>query len=129
MITHSGGCHCGRVRFEVMAPVHIKVSACDYSIFTKAGYRHLVVPADRFKLLSGQDVLTSYSFNTHTARHLFCSVWGIKAFYVPRSHPDGFSVNANCIDSNTVEGVTVRQTDGRNWEAMYPQGPGTYDEK
>jgi hypothetical protein len=129
MITHSGGCHCGRVRFEVTAPAHLTVSACNCSICTKSGYRHLIVPAERFRLLSDQDVLTTYTFNTQTARHLFCPVCGIKAFYVPRSHPDGFSVNANCIDSDTVEGVTVQETDGRNWEAMYPQGRGTYDDK
>ena len=129
MVKHSGGCHCGRVRFEVSAPARITVSACNCSICTKAGFRHLLVPADRFRLLSGQDALTTYSFNTHTAKHLFCSVCGIKAFYVPRSHPDGFSVNANCIDSDTVEGITVHETDGRNWEATYPRGRGTFDEQ
>lgn len=126
MITHCGGCHCGRVRFEVIAPAHITVSVCNCSICTKSGYRHLIVPADRFKLLSGEEVLANYSFNTGTARHLFCSVCGIKAFYVPRSHPDGYSVNANCIDPGTVEGATVIDIDGRNWEATYPQGRGTF---
>jgi len=124
MVTHSGGCHCGRVRFEVVAPPHLDVSDCNCSICTTSGYRHLSVPADRFRLLSGREVLTTYTFNTHTARHLFCSICGIKAFYVPRSNPDGFSVNANCIDSDTVQGITVRKTDGRNWEATHSQGKG-----
>jgi centromere protein V len=122
MITHSGGCHCGRVRFEVVAPAHLDVSNCNCSICTKSGYRHLIVPADRFRLLSGQDALTTYTFNTNTARHLFCSVCGIKAFYIPRSHPNGFSVNANCIDSETIAGITVRDSDGRNWEATHRDG-------
>jgi hypothetical protein len=126
MITHSGGCHCGRVRFEAVAPAKIQVSECNCSICSKAGYRHLVVPADRFKLLSGGDVLTTYSFNTHTAKHLFCAVCGVKSFYVPRSHPDGFSVNARCIDSDTIEEVTVTQFDGREWEKQYPKGRGEY---
>lgn len=112
-----------------MAPAHLKVSACNCSICAKAGYRHLVVPADRFKLLTGKEALVTYTFNTRTAQHLFCSTCGVKSFYVPRSHPDGFSVNANCLDSDTVEGVTVRETDGRNWEAMYPKGRGTFDEQ
>ncbi len=126
MITHSGGCHCGRVRFEVVAPKILSVSECNCSICSKAGYLHLVVPAERFKLLSGKDVLRSYSFNTHTAQHLFCSVCGIKSFYVPRSHPDGFSVNARCIDSHTIEKLTVRSFNGREWEAQYPSGRGQY---
>jgi hypothetical protein len=93
---------------------------------SKAGYLHLIVPADRFKLIAGKDALTTYSFNTHTAKHLFCSVCGIKSFYVPRSHPDGFSVNARCLDEGTVEEMTVKQTNGREWEKQYPQGRGQY---
>lgn len=93
----------------------------------RSGYRHLIVPKERFRLLQGEDALTTYTFNTGTARHLFCSVCGIKSFYVPRSHPDGFSINANCLDPGTVTGVTLREVDGRNWEAHYPQGRGQYD--
>jgi hypothetical protein len=126
MVTHSGGCHCGRVRFEVIAPKRLRVSDCNCSICSKAGYLHLVVPADRFKLLSGSDTLRTYSFNTHTAKHLFCSVCGIKSFYVPRSHPDGISVNARCIDSETIEELTVTSLNGREWEAQYPKGRGEY---
>jgi hypothetical protein len=126
MVTHSGGCHCGRVRFEVIAPKRLRVSECNCSICSKAGYLHLVVPADRFKLLCGSDTLRTYSFNTHTAQHLFCSVCGIKSFYVPRSHPDGISVNARCIDSETIEELTVTSLNGREWEAQYPKGRGEY---
>ena len=126
MVTHTGGCHCGRVRFEIIAPRSVRVSECNCSICSKAGYLHLIVPADRFKLLSGSDDLTTYTFNTGTAKHLFCSVCGIKSFYVPRSHPDGFSVNARCIDPGTIDGMTITHTDGRNWEAQYPKGRGEY---
>ena len=94
MVTHTGGCHCGRVRFEVTAPRRLEVKDCDCSICSKCGYLHLIVPRSSFKLLSGSEVLTTYEFNTGTAKHLFCSVCGIKAFYIPRSHPDGYSVNA-----------------------------------
>ena len=124
MVTHSGGCHCGRVRFEVVAPPRLEVSDCDCSICAKSGYLHLIVPRSRFKLLSGTDVLTTYEFNTRTAKHLFCSICGIKAFYVPRSHPDGYSVNARCLDEGTVEELSVVQSDGKNWEKTYPAGRG-----
>ncbi|HEV7633613.1 MAG TPA: GFA family protein [Steroidobacteraceae bacterium] len=126
MITHTGGCHCGRVRFEVTAPAALPVSECNCSICSKAGYLHLIVPADRFRLLSGHDVLATYSFNTHTAKHLFCSVCGVKSFYVPRSHPDGYSVNARCIDPATIAQMLITQSDGRQWEKLYPQGRGEY---
>ena len=127
MIKHLGGCHCGRVRFEVLAPARLQVSDCNCSICSKAGYLHLIVPADRFRLLSGEDALTVYQFNTGTARHLFCSVCGIKSFYVPRSHPDGVSVNARCLDEGTVEAMQIRQTNGREWEKTYPEGRGQYN--
>jgi hypothetical protein len=116
MRTHTGGCHCGRVRFEVIAPAKLEVADCNCSICSKSGYLHLIVPADRFKLLRGQDALTTYSFNTHVAKHFFCSTCGVKSFYIPRSHPDGISVNARCIDGGTVESMAVVPYDGREWE-------------
>jgi len=57
---------------------------------------------------------------------LFCAVCGIKSFYVPRSHPDGFSVNARCLDPDTVESMTVAKLDGKQWEKQYPQGRGEF---
>jgi centromere protein V len=116
MRMHTGGCHCGRVRFQVIAPAHIDVSECNCSMCSKAGFLHLIVPAERFKLLSGDEVLTTYTFNTGVAKHLFCSSCGVKSFYVPRSHPDGISVNARCIDEGSIESMSVRPFDGRDWE-------------
>lgn len=122
MIKHTGGCHCKRVRFEVMAPALLEVSECNCSMCGKTGYLHLIVPKSRFRLISGEDALTTYRFNTMAAQHLFCSSCGIKAFYVPRSHLEGFSVNARCLDEGTVTGMTVKQFDGKNWEKQYPAG-------
>jgi hypothetical protein len=116
-ITHRGGCHCGAVRFEVRAPARLTVQHCNCSMCSKTGYMHLIVPAEDFTLLSGAAQLNTYTFNTGTAKHLFCTVCGIKSFYVPRSNPDGFSVNLRCLDEGTVEQVTVEDFDGRNWEA------------
>jgi hypothetical protein len=82
------------------------------------------VPKSRFKLLSGSDVLVTYEFNTRTAKHLFCAVCGIKAFYVPRSHPEGYSVNARCLDEGSVKQMLVIPSDGKNWERTYPMGRG-----
>jgi hypothetical protein len=116
LIRHAGGCHCGGVRFEVLASAQPEVFDCNCSICAKSGYLHLIVPAAQFNLLSGAAQLTSYQFNTGTARHLFCAVCGIKSFYVPRSHPDGYSINARCLDAGTVSAMQVRPFDGQNWE-------------
>jgi hypothetical protein len=117
VITHSGGCHCGRVRFTVQGPDVLEVSECNCSICAKTGYLHYLVPRAAFTLVAGRDHLTSYRFNTGVAEHLFCRVCGIKSFYVPRSHPDGISVNARCFDAGTVRALNVTQFDGRHWEA------------
>lgn len=116
MVTHTGGCHCGRVRFEVTAPATLEVADCNCSVCKKFGYLHLIVPADRFQLVSGRDSLTTYTFNTHTAQHFFCATCGVKSFYIPRSHPDGVSVNVHCIESDTIEAMSVTPFNGREWE-------------
>jgi hypothetical protein len=126
MITHSGGCHCGRVRFEVDAPEVLAIDDCNCSMCSRTGYLHLIVPKARFRITKGADAMTTYTFNTGIAKHLFCATCGIKPFYVPRSHPDGISVNARCIDSDTVKGMNITPIDGRNWEKQYPGGRGSF---
>ncbi|MDJ0813724.1 MAG: GFA family protein [Woeseiaceae bacterium] len=121
MTTHTGGCHCGRVRFEVDAPADLELTRCNCSICHMAGYLHLIVPQSDFRLLSGQDDLQTYTFNTGVARHRFCRHCGIKSFYVPRSHPDGVSVNANCLDAGTVASTSITNFDGRHWEQNIDQ--------
>jgi hypothetical protein len=128
LVTHSGGCHCGRVRFTVRAPAELKVAQCNCSICSKTGFLHLLVPASQFTLLSGAEVLHDYQFNTGTAHHLFCTVCGVKSYYVPRSHPDGFSINVRCLDEGTVKAIHVSEIDGRNWERQFPQGRGQYEQ-
>lgn len=81
-----------------------------------SGYRHLIVPADRFRLLQGQDDLATYQFNTGVAKHHFCRHCGVKSFYVPRSHPAGVSVNVRCLDAGSVRSVVDSEFDGANWE-------------
>lgn len=116
MATHRGGCHCGAVRFEVEAPAELVVSECNCSICARSGYLHLIVPASRFRLLEGGNHLTTYTFGTKTAKHYFCKTCGIKSFYVPRSNPDGYSVNARCLDGTTIERMTIEPFDGQHWE-------------
>lgn len=116
-ITHSGGCHCGHVRFEVGAPARPQVLECNCSICRMTGFLHLIVPASRFRLLRGENALTEYRFNTGVARHLFCKHCGVKSFYVPRSHPHGFSVNVRCIDEGTLQGFELSLFDDRDRDA------------
>ncbi|MGV8943381.1 GFA family protein [Thermomonas sp.] len=117
LIVHHGGCHCRRVRFEVDAPGTPAVLECNCSICSMTGFLHLIVPAARFRLLSGADELVEYTFHTGAAKHLFCQHCGIKSFYVPRSHPGGFSVNGRCLDAGTVERFHITPFDDNNRDA------------
>ena len=120
MRTTRGGCHCGAVRFRVTAGLD-RVTQCNCSICTKKGFLHLIVAPEQFELVSGADDLTSYRFNTMTAKHTFCKVCGIHAFYVPRSDPDKIDINVRCLDGIDLVALAVKQFDGRNWEAAIEQ--------
>lgn len=116
-VAHKGGCHCGAVRFELDAPASLTAKRCNCSICSMTGFIHVFAGRADFRITAGEDNLTDYRFNTGTAQHLFCKTCGVKAFYVPRSHPDGWSINLNCIDSATIENVAIGDFDGANWEA------------
>ena len=114
--TYEGGCHCGRIKFRVTAELS-GVSYCNCSICAKKGFLHLIVPPEKFELISGKDALTTYRFNTGAAQHTFCATCGIHPFYVPRSDPDKIDVNARCLDG--IDGPSLKPTRffaGRNWE-------------
>jgi len=116
-VSHHGGCHCGRVRFEVDAHARIDAIECNCSICRMTGFLHLIVPVARFRLLQGAEFLIEYSFNTGVAKHRFCRVCGIKSFYVPRSNPDGIDVNVRCLDPATVESIAISAFDDGDRDA------------
>jgi hypothetical protein len=118
--TMTGGCHCGRVRFRVTADLS-SVTECNCSMCAKKGFLHVIVPRERFQLVSGEHELTTYQFNTKVAKHTFCKHCGVHPFYVPRSDPDKIDVNARCLDEVDLTLISVKRFDGRNWEAAMQQ--------
>eukprot|EP01113_Clastostelium_recurvatum_P047481 TRINITY_DN8476_c0_g1_i2.p1 TRINITY_DN8476_c0_g1~~TRINITY_DN8476_c0_g1_i2.p1 ORF type:complete len:136 (+),score=11.12 TRINITY_DN8476_c0_g1_i2:65-472(+) len=116
-IVHEGGCHCKAVRFQVRAPSRYEVVECNCSICTMKGFIHLIVPSTKFNLLQGEDALTTYTFNTGVAKHLFCKFCGISSYYIPRSNPDGFDINVRCLDDYNPDTLAISKFDGQNWEA------------
>jgi len=117
-ITVSGGCHCAAVRYEARVKKDFEIVDCNCSICEKKGILHLIIPNSKFKLLSGEDKITTYTFQTHVAKHKFCSVCGIASFYIPRSHPDGVDINARCLDNwgELKKNRTITPFNGQNWE-------------
>jgi hypothetical protein len=110
-----GGCHCGAVRYRVTIR-RAAVSECNCSMCRKKAAIHSIVPDADFELLSGDDVLTKYTFNTHVAQHLFCSRCGIHSFGRPRSQPDKISVNLRSLDDDVLERFEISLFDGDHWE-------------
>ena len=116
LVEHEGNCHCKAVRFKFAAAADVVVQSCNCSICTMSGFLHLIVPQEQFVLLAGKDDLTEYRFNTKVAKHLFCKTCGVKSYYIPRSNPDGVSINMNCVDRSTFSDIKIEDFDGQNWE-------------
>ena len=115
MIKHLGSCHCKQIQFEVIGKNNIQVLDCSCSICSILNYKHYVVDKSQFQLLKGKKYLSTYTFNTKVAKHMFCKICGIKSFYIPRSHPDSISINLNCINSKTINKVKLIKFDGKHW--------------
>ncbi|EDO39925.1 predicted protein [Nematostella vectensis] len=123
LIKHKGGCHCGKVRFEVMAPQNLRVYDCNCSICIKKQNKHFIVPKRNLVITQGEDNLACYSFNTHLAKHFFCKSCGVQSFYVPRSNQDGYGVAPHCLDEGTVGNIVTEFVDGKNWEKWIEENP------
>jgi len=129
MRTFLASCHCRSHQIEIQIPSDSPPTLlnCNCSICSKKGFIHLITPKSRFKLLKpeSESKLSCYTFNTHIAKHLFCGICGICVYYIPRSNPDGVSVNYRCVEGANDEerkeverwgSEEVRVFDGRNWE-------------
>lgn len=115
MPRYQGGCHCGRVRFEIDAEIGTVID-CNCSICAKKGFLHLIVDPQQVRMLSPADAVSLYQFNTKTAKHYFCPVCGISPYYIPRSHPDKIDVNVRCLEGVELESLTIVPFNGREWE-------------
>lgn len=113
--TYTGGCHCGKVRFEVTTAL-TECMACNCSICSMKAALLTFVGGSQFKLLSGQDALSDYQFNKKHIHHLFCSTCGVQSFGSGAT-PDGgemYAVNVRCLDGVDTAGLTVTNFDGKS---------------
>ena len=115
MPRYQGGCHCGRVRFEIAVEIGTVID-CNCSICAKKGFLHLIVDPQQVRMLSPADAVSLYQFNTKTAKHYFCPVCVISPYYIPRSHPDKIDVNVRCLEGVELESLTIVPFNGREWE-------------
>ncbi len=114
--TYEGGCHCGKVRYEVKLDLSQPTIACNCSICQKTGTMLSFVPVDSFTLKSGEKDLTNYQFNKKVIHHLFCSTCGVRSF-ARGTGPDGRemrAINVRCLDGVNLEQLKVMNYDGRS---------------
>ena len=112
MKEYNGTCHCGKVNFKVNAPRHLVYWDCNCSICFMKKNHHFIVPSKNFQLSSSSSYITEYKFNTNTAKHIFCKICGVQAYYHPRSNPDGIAVTLACVKQEQLESTERRPFDG-----------------
>ncbi|WP_343611708.1 GFA family protein [Novosphingobium sp.] len=97
--TMLGGCHCGSVRFEATLSDGLNtIRRCTCSYCRMRGAIAVSAELGGIRLLQGEEMLTSYRFNTQTAQHFFCSRCGIYTHHQRRSNPNQYGVNVACLD-------------------------------
>ena len=114
--TYSGGCQCGKVRYEVQMEIG-EVLACNCSRCGRLGSLLAFALATQFKLLSDDADLTKFEFNKHRIQHQFCSTCGIQSFAMgthPKTGAKMAAINVRCLDGVDVDSLTVRKVDGRS---------------
>jgi hypothetical protein len=99
--TYTGGCRCGQVRYQVDLDLRAGGQQCNCSTCSKTNYRGALVRPAAFKLLSGEDSLYDYTFNSRSVHHLFCKHCGIRSFCrgdIPEIGGPYITVNLKCLD-------------------------------
>ena len=117
--TYHGSCHCGAVRFEADLDLTQPTYRCNCSICRRTRFWPAVARDDGFRLLSGQDMLTQYLFNTRRNEHWFCRVCGVRAFGIGNDTPIGrmIGVNLGCLEDVTQQelaSLPITYVDGIN---------------
>ena len=114
-MAHSGGCHCGKVKFTAEVDLSNPVIECNCSHCGRKGFLLSFAPRSAMTLESGEDALTEYRFNTHKIAHQFCSTCGVEAFAWGEGK-DGptVAVNVRCLEGVDLEALTRQPWDGAN---------------
>jgi hypothetical protein len=115
MLYH-GSCHCGQVRYDVELDLATPAVTCNCSICSRAGTMLSFVPAERFTLHAGEEVLTDYQFGKQRIHHLFCSRCGVRSFARgERAGNKVVAINVRCLEGVNLDEVPTRKVDGRSY--------------
>ncbi len=110
---HTGGCHCGKVRFEVETDIK-KVMECNCSHCHKKGFLMHFADKAGFTLLSGKENLSEYHFNKGAIHHKFCRDCGVESFSDSDAFPQ-MMINARCIDELDTDALPKEKFNGKDY--------------
>jgi hypothetical protein len=118
---HTGGCHCGAVRFEAELDLGAGGSMCNCTVCTKIAAVGAIVRPSEFTLVSGADSLSVYEWGAKISRRHFCKHCGVHCFafgHLDVLGGDYVSINFNTLDDFDRGEVSISHWDGRhnNWE-------------
>ena len=115
MQKYIGGCHCQAVRYEVEADLE-KTFTCNCSHCEIKGFILAFVPVKSFTLLSGEEMLTEYRFNTKKIAHLFCKVCGVESFARGKDEAgnETVMVNVRCLADVDLSTLLSGTFDGKS---------------
>jgi hypothetical protein len=86
---------------------------CNCSYCRRRGTIVASVPLSGLYVIKGAEQLRVYEFNTHTARHYFCSICGIHTHHQRRSDPTQYAYNVGCLERvNPFDIPEVPTSDG-----------------
>jgi len=103
------------MRYEVEIDLSQPVLECNCSHCEVKGLLLAFVPQSSIKMLSGEDNLTEYRFNTEKIAHLFCKTCGVQVF--GRATKDGVAmsgVNVRTFDDIDLSTLKRMPFDGKS---------------
>ena len=125
MTKYLGSCHCGGVRFEVETEYPLgPYFRCNCSLCSRKSAIMGAAPRESLKLTSGQELLSTYTWNTHEARHYFCRVCGIYTHHAMRGETTTVGLNMACIEGFDVFALGQVQVGNGKDEWSLVQGTG-----
>lgn len=112
--TWHGSCHCGRIKFDVEGKLEQAIE-CNCSICRRKGTKLWFVPRAQLHLLTPEENMATYTFNTHRIKHRFCPTCGVSVF--GEADKDGVpmaAVNVRCLDDVDLDTLPIHHFDGKS---------------
>jgi hypothetical protein len=113
---YHGGCHCGRIAFDVEGEL-TQVMECNCSHCSKKGFLLWFVPREQLVLATPESDMSAYTFHKHVIQHRFCPQCGCApiSFGIGPNGKAMAGVNVRCLEGVDTVSLKHVQIDGRSF--------------